>query len=49
MENSTQGWTQSGSFQNQDTFFGFQKEQGKPLLSPVVARLLVWLNMHQFL
>ena len=36
------------SFQNQDTFFVFQKEQGRSPLSSLVQRMQVWLNFHQY-
>ena len=43
MENLPQGWIQSGSFfQNQGTFFNFQKRAGE--VSPPVARLI----LHKF-
>ena len=42
MASLTQWWTQSGSF------FDFQKGQGTPPLSSLVAHLWVWLNMHQY-
>ena len=51
MENLIQRWTQSGFlFPKSGHFFRFLKKQGRPLLPPppLVARLWVWLNMHQY-
>ena len=41
-------YNQGLSFENQDTFFDFQKEQGRPPLSSLVQHIKVWLNFHQY-
>ena len=48
-ENLTQRWHGQGLFfQNQDTFFDFQKGQGRPPLSLLVTQLWMWLSTHQY-
>ena len=43
-------WTQLRPlFSKSGHFFGFQKEQGRPPISSLVARLWIWLNVHQYL
>ena len=47
--NLSQRWTQSGPFiPKSGHFFWFQKRQRRPPLSPLVTRLWVWLNVHQY-
>ena len=42
MEDITQGWTQLGSFfQNQGTFFNFQKSAGEASPLPILAAHLL--------
>ena len=50
MENLTPRWTQSRPlFKNQGTFLRFSKKiRGGLPYSSVVARLWVWLNIHQY-
>ena len=49
MENLTKRWTQSGPFfPKSGNISWFQKGHPRLPLSPLVARLWVWLNMHQY-
>ena len=47
--NLTSRWTQSGLFfQKSGHFFWFSKRAGEAFPLPIVTRLWIWLNMHQY-
>ena len=48
MERFAKGKDQGLSFQNQQTFFDFGKEQWRPSLSSLVERMKVRMNFHQY-